>query len=374
MEGKRKRGVNIPRDIVEEILVKVPVKSLVRFKVVSKEWRRSIESTCFIEKHIRYQKSLGGATVLSTGKKRRNSLVLEKLLITPCSGSIQTCQYLPIQPFRPTYDFKVSEPCDGLFCIYTKTNDRKFNLVNPATNSRRILPEATSTLDEVYGTSYSLLGIGRENVVIPKHKLLWFFQCNDKLVNEFTRCKVLSLDSNSWRYVDPPNCRIYCDQPIIHLDGVLYCFSFNREEMGYGQPCICKLLAFDLHTEMFHSFSTQDLESRDCRELSMCILNHRPCIFKKRLGNNDLLFKIWGLDINKSSWEVMYSIEFSCFPPEFYNRFIIPVATINDHVILSNSRRDIWVFYGSKTHIFPYKFTASKYHMSFFETLVSVYQ
>ncbi|RIA04595.1 hypothetical protein BRARA_K01159, partial [Brassica rapa] len=323
MEGKRRRGVNIPHDIVEEILVKVPVKSLVRFKVVSKEWRRSIESTCFIEKQIRYQKSLGGARILSvSGKNRRNNLGLEKLLITPCSGSIQTCPYRPIKPFRPTYDFNVSEPCDGLFCVYTKTKIFKFNLVNPATNSLRILPAPTSTLDE---------GIGRESFVSPKYKLLWFFHCDDRLVNESTRCKVFALDSNNWRYVDPPNCLIYFDQPIIHLDGVLYCFSFYREEMGYHQPCICNLLAFDLHTETFHSYSTQDLESRDCRELSMCILNHRPCIFKKRLGDNDLLFKIWGLDINKSSWEVMYSIEFSCFPPEFYNRFIIPVATINNY-------------------------------------------
>ena len=43
MEAKKRGGVNIPHEIVEEILVKVPVKSLVRFKGVSKEWIETIE-------------------------------------------------------------------------------------------------------------------------------------------------------------------------------------------------------------------------------------------------------------------------------------------------------------------------------------------
>lgn len=58
---------------------------------------------------------------------------------------------------------------------------------------------------------------------------------------------------------------------------------------------------------------------------------------------------------------------------EFYDMIIIPVATINNYVILPNYYHNIWVLYGSKTHILPYTFTASKYYMSFFETLVSIY-
>lgn len=58
---------------------------------------------------------------------------------------------------------------------------------------------------------------------------------------------------------------------------------------------------------------------------------------------------------------------------EFYDRIIIPVATINNYIILPNYYHNIWVLYGSKTHILPYTFTASKYYMSFFETRVSIY-
>ena len=146
MEAKKRRGVNIPHEIVEEILVKVPVKSLVRFKGVSKEWIETIEWKMFVDKHT---KSPGEGqarivTVVSffdretTLNKRIN--LLENLVFMPSNGIVVTSPYRLIRNlcFRPN-GFKIFEPCDGLFCIYTAGHG-EFCLVNPATTSRRILP------------------------------------------------------------------------------------------------------------------------------------------------------------------------------------------------------------------------------------------
>ncbi|XP_019100849.1 PREDICTED: putative F-box/kelch-repeat protein At1g12870 [Camelina sativa] len=204
MDAKKRRGVNILDDIVEEILVKVPVRSLVKFKAVSKQWKGTIESKWFADKQVRSQKSLGGgqARIVKIvprcfGRKtRRTRLTLENLLLMPPNGLVYTSPYRLIRHPRPRLRlrlrrYKISEPCDGLFCIYTK--DRELILVNPATNSSRILPDPNpdpypSTLPEdVWRRQITLVGIGRENVA------------------NNPRCKVFALDSNTWRYVDPPN-------------------------------------------------------------------------------------------------------------------------------------------------------------------------
>lgn len=52
-------------DVVELILLRLPPKSLGRFKTVSKQWRSLLESNWFVELHLSFQKS---------GKTRRKIL------------------------------------------------------------------------------------------------------------------------------------------------------------------------------------------------------------------------------------------------------------------------------------------------------------
>ncbi|CAH2064007.1 unnamed protein product [Thlaspi arvense] len=147
MEEKKRRGFEIPLDIVEEILVKVPVKSLVRLKAVSREWRGTIESESFVEKHKRYQKSLQ-AKIVTVKKihidRRTVRSSLEILSFVPTNGIVETCPY---RIFRWRFTCSViAEPCDGLLCIHKSC--RRITLVNPATNSLRRLPDPTPTVAE----------------------------------------------------------------------------------------------------------------------------------------------------------------------------------------------------------------------------------
>ncbi|CAH2077431.1 unnamed protein product [Thlaspi arvense] len=47
----KRQNRELPRDLVEEILVRLAVKPLFRFKSVSKLWRSTIESRLFGERH-----------------------------------------------------------------------------------------------------------------------------------------------------------------------------------------------------------------------------------------------------------------------------------------------------------------------------------
>lgn len=43
---------HVPEEIIEEILCNLPVKNLLRFKCVSKQWRSSISGKQFINRHL----------------------------------------------------------------------------------------------------------------------------------------------------------------------------------------------------------------------------------------------------------------------------------------------------------------------------------
>ncbi|VVB05892.1 unnamed protein product [Arabis nemorensis] len=382
MEEKKRRGVkhNIPLDIVEEIMLKLPVKSLVRFKAVSREWRGAMESKCFEEKHMRYKKSLQGgqASYVEIPLEKKGQINLQNLLLTS-NGILQYASlYPPIMHLPPYYGFKISASCDGLFCLYN-IYTRVFHLVNPATTSHRILPDLISEVVVSGHVRHSLVaGIGRENSVSPRYKLVCYFNDDNKKDNESTRCKVFALDSNTWRYVDgPPVGRVHYDHPMMHLDGVIYSFSYYLENNHFEQDH--KVLAFDLHTETFQTFPiTPAIEFTYINCICMCVLNHRICIFKRHVCyQSDLFYKLWGLDINKRTWDIMYSINVSCIPSKVRGWTIAPIATINNYVIFSNSYCFIWGHSGSKNKddfIINRTSSPSPYFMSYVETLVSAYQ
>ncbi|CAA7045836.1 unnamed protein product [Microthlaspi erraticum] len=175
---------NIPQEILEEILVKLPVKSLSRFKAVTREWRGTIESTYFVEKQVLYQKSLGGsqASIMALSKRKTDDgvhglLVVENILCS-AKGIVHGSPYLPIKAFRSYNDYKISEPCDGMFCLYTDNNRAStvdtFIIVNPASTSRRTLPNPIGRYED--DCFISLAGIGRENSVSRRYKLVLFYE------------------------------------------------------------------------------------------------------------------------------------------------------------------------------------------------------
>lgn len=58
MIGK-KQNPKLPYDLIEEILVRLPVKSFLRFNSVSKFWRSTIKSRFFGERHCSWKQSQG---------------------------------------------------------------------------------------------------------------------------------------------------------------------------------------------------------------------------------------------------------------------------------------------------------------------------
>ncbi|KAM3227432.1 hypothetical protein ACQJBY_059299 [Aegilops geniculata] len=149
---KRKSPTDLPEELVFEILARLPVKSLLRFKSVSKAWRAAISGPAFTRAHLEHSAS-----------KREQS---PSLLITPhaLDGAIEgevwpttfstRVRFYRWQPGRPSEaarlvhgeDFRGEfgcvchmVHCDGLVLLPTNAS---VYLFNPATRDALTLPES----------------------------------------------------------------------------------------------------------------------------------------------------------------------------------------------------------------------------------------
>lgn len=123
MADKLTCSIYLAPDLVKEIFFRLPLKSLVKFKTVSKEWRSILESQSFIDMHLSFQKS---------AKRRQKILAAydcdccDRPNLSPESGSEgdEEIAYLHCNTSRP------SMTCDGLVCL---PEPGWVNILNPST-------------------------------------------------------------------------------------------------------------------------------------------------------------------------------------------------------------------------------------------------
>ncbi|XP_039169646.1 F-box protein CPR1 [Eucalyptus grandis] len=111
---------NLPHEIVLEILKRLPVKPLMRFKCVSKLWLCTIEDPNFVAMHLKHS-TLGGTNwyILLTdwyfSRDQRSSLYPQKSLTLASQSEIEV-------PFiSPNGYYGVVGSCNGLIC-FAETN------------------------------------------------------------------------------------------------------------------------------------------------------------------------------------------------------------------------------------------------------------
>ncbi|KAG7558482.1 F-box-like domain superfamily, partial [Arabidopsis thaliana x Arabidopsis arenosa] len=118
---KRRRSefekIHIPNDIVEEILVMLPVKTLIRFQTVSKHWRYLIMSKDFGERYMALEQS-------------------KEFALEPTSAFVVDEKALKFEITE--WNLYISVSCDGLVCLYAV--DIAVKVVNPATKTYIELP------------------------------------------------------------------------------------------------------------------------------------------------------------------------------------------------------------------------------------------
>ncbi|XWS19308.1 hypothetical protein CRYUN_Cryun31cG0004400 [Craigia yunnanensis] len=333
----------LPMDLITDTLYRLPVKTLVRFKSLSKPCCSLIDHPDFVRAHLNR----------SIQTRSNLNIILKGLhLYSVEFDALDTA--VPLE--YPLSNGVVTEAfgsCDGLLAF--RITDKNLALYNPSTRQFRRLP--VSEIDPPPGEScksgYVFYGFGQD-VKTNDYKLVRMVQFNknddedDEGYFFDYEVKVYSLKNDSWRKITKfPRYLRFMFQFFYHLlhrrgygvlaGGVLHWVMPPRIELGMRN----KIVGFDLGTEEFVEVPQPDCADRNYL-LDVGVLEGCLCAICNydQVSVDVWVMKEYGV---KKSWTRLLSVQ----KTRFINilTFLRPLAysKYRDKVLLEiNNQKFAW--------------------------------
>ncbi|CAK7337268.1 unnamed protein product [Dovyalis caffra] len=332
--------MNLPEDMIYLVLCRLPVKSLLGFKCVSKQFCSMIDSENFIQFHLRYsvENNTEPSLVIQDKKKICSVNVVD-------SPTWQTREL--DAPFGCSRT-KILGSCNGLICVLKsaicsepnlsalyRTLPRMYNILpkiafwNPSTSNKfHVLP-----IDpiEVRGLNYSGFvdvqhAFGHDSVN-NDYKVLRIVKLYNELDSFIIKVRVYSLKTNSWREIIAPSQA----NEIMTVNRYVRRYVLVREAFHWlikaHEPNIC---AFDIQGEEFCTVPLPNFGvPQGCFNMNLGVLGQCLCLASTRGRENIVMWmmKEYG---RKDSWVKLFSLPRDS--PAGYVLYTVPLAAYSKDV------------------------------------------
>ncbi|KAL8544043.1 hypothetical protein ACS0TY_004549 [Phlomoides rotata] len=219
--------INIPSELLREILVRLPAESLHRFRSVCKKWVGIIDDSSFIKAHaLLNSNQLYSHTLLLLMKKNTYSHRHTPLLY---SFSLDSLQFMNapqmidakiISPPRLGYLFHYTF-CNGLILMHSISDTTKYWIIwNPLTSECRRIPMPPLIHHAILSNVAFGFDCDADDYKVVRIDLLVFLETPIKFGH---RTLVYSLKLDSWRKIeDCPRSIPSCPEPATFFNGTLY--------------------------------------------------------------------------------------------------------------------------------------------------------
>ncbi|XP_010050919.1 F-box protein At5g07610 [Eucalyptus grandis] len=294
-------------DLISEILLLLPARSLLRFKCVSKLWLSIISGPRFSRRHARLHAGSGASGVVL----RRTPSDHQFLPLgggggdSPLSGFPFKCLDFAPDPAG----LKILQSCGGLLlcCSFRKIGCRRnYYVFNPTTRQFAMLPQlggASSCAITVYGVSLAF---------DPSKSSHYDVVCVRSTVESayYYQIEIYSSRDRGWRLSGSPFVAPF---DMVFDNGV-----FWNGGVHWISPTGASL-CFDVKKEQFRTMPRLPIsENRGCRRFRYFGESHGHLHFFEIYGSRTAQFKIFELEKDYSGWFVKYHVELdsivSAFP------------------------------------------------------------
>ncbi|XP_057802363.1 F-box/kelch-repeat protein At3g23880-like [Salvia miltiorrhiza] len=240
---------HLHQEIIEEIQSRLPVKSLLRFRCVSKSWQSLIGSKRFIK--TQHQNSMKNPSL-----PHQRVIIQKDLSANPVQCSLlsvlsEQTNTIPASPLPNPMRFLIMGSCNGLLCIREHPSigeQSRFHLWNPSTRISKKLPQ-------IFNCGYvKAVGFGWVESS-DEYKVFVSFGNSDYRARQIKSvCKVYSSKTKSWKTMEHCADLYSCGVTGIFAGGKLYWKNghekvitfldlksevFGRIEIPLGQEKYC---------------------------------------------------------------------------------------------------------------------------------------
>lgn len=277
---------NLPDDVIVEILLRLPVKTLLRFKSVCKLWRALIGSERFIKQQYTWESNQERLLIRHyrpDEERYAYALYSDKML-----SAYEEPDHLQIPPSVAS----LMGPLNGVFCLISISGHMA--LLNPAMRQFRRLPSVPQNRQPHLSSYDDLLGFGVDPLT-GDYKIvsIQYFWNEEMDAPHFpSLVSVYSSGTDSWRHfedvdlVNSSRCayRSLCNT---FLKGVYYWLTeFNESDVA--------ILAFDICSEKF-----REIQVPDCiksKEGDLALYGDSVALLSCDVDRVDKCVDIWLMD------------------------------------------------------------------------------
>ncbi|CAA0395636.1 unnamed protein product [Arabidopsis thaliana] len=336
-EEKNPSSIYIVADLLEDIFLRLPLKSILISKSVSKRWRSILESKTFVERRMSLQKKrkILAAYNCKCGWEPR-------LLpgSSQCKGN-EEIVYLHCNAAQPSFT------CDGLVCIL---EPRWIDVLNPWTRQLRRYGFGFGTIFGV-GSAFSprhwAMGFGKDKVTgsykVVKMCLISFSEiCARDPEVEYS---VLDVETGEWRMLSPPPYKVFEVRKSECANGSIYWLHKPTERAW-------TILALDLHKEELHNISVPDMSVT--QEIFQIVNLEDRLAIANTYTKTEWKLEIWSMDTEVETWTKTYSIDLEnrVASRERRNRWFTPVSVSKQgNIVFYDNHKRLFKYYPRKNEI-----------------------
>ncbi|GJZ36712.1 F-box associated domain containing protein [Tanacetum coccineum] len=344
-------------EIIHDILSRLPVKSLLRFKSVCKLWHSLILDPCFIKSHL----SLSTCNINFThhrlinnsiGDRYLSSCPLNKVLCERFVNELDPC--FPLELTRKP-NLRVIGSCNGLLSLLDL---QTLFIYNPSTRLWSELYKAPFGL--LYGFGYDESTDDYKVVVITGGKQVVIFS-----LKTGTWKKIGNFPYDNLLYHSVRGCRFHeCGK---FSNGALHWACSNQ---GFGSLNSLTIVSLDLAKETYGEV-LQPVYDKGQNDLTLGALGHCLCITCSYLYDRvDLwVMKVYGV---KDSWTKLASLPY-LHEYGMFHQLVAPLCISNDGKVILQYRSKLVVYdtHNSSSTKICRKFDGLNEICIFVESLVS---
>ncbi|XP_021856554.2 F-box protein At5g07610 isoform X1 [Spinacia oleracea] len=177
-------------DVASEVLVYVPVKSLINFRKVSPLWRSLIFSFHFVKRYnLLHPPSLSGLFLIPKHRFGKENNQIE------CISLGENESNSPVSPILNMISIKVLQSCNGLLLI---CKEGKLYIFNPTTQQKKLIPNLFGNFPPAFPLYYSLVF---DPSISPHYKIICLINTRH---NKY-KISIYSSNSNQWKPSKAPD-------------------------------------------------------------------------------------------------------------------------------------------------------------------------
>ncbi|VVA96672.1 unnamed protein product [Arabis nemorensis] len=312
---------DFPPEIITEILLRLPAKSIGRFRCVSKQFCSLSSDLRFVKRHT--ERNAGNRKLLvssrnlytveldSIGEGIRVLAAVElnyPLKDEPGYLAEKIRNYarergglelnLNLQLLRRNR-VEIIGSSNGLVCIYPEKGGAF--LFNPTTGESKKVPESLSYKGEPYGFGFDTLS--------DDYKVVKFVATSDN--KGYHNADVYSLQRDSWRRIDGLRYKPVYSTLGVRLNGAIHWVV--KLEKGQSQKRVV-VAAFDLKTEKFRDIQLPD-DAGDYKYLQVANLKGHLCLVFCDLGKQVVIWVMNEYGVERSWSKIQLDMFYSSMTP-----------------------------------------------------------